>query len=153
MNKMFSVFEVDIYNRTMLWHSIAFFWYNGMIHPSIDIPNCTAAYFYSKYIKTDNTSDWFIYILVYTPRNDCPILNNNVIRLWTHFGPISLLYKAVQTRNLGIPEGLDYSETSLYDTTTNTSGICSDYVVLGCWSIVLFLPSNQVLWSDVFRIV
>ena len=69
MNKMFLLFGVKNHNRTMLWVSVSVM---SKCTPStgvLEISICTAAFFYSKYIKIVNPSDWLEYNLVYTSRD------------------------------------------------------------------------------------
>ena len=83
MNKMFSVFGVDIHNRTMLWHIIGIM---GSFTPVLTFQSALL------HISIPNTSKLTTWTLVYIPRNYCPILGNNAIHFWIVLCPISLLY-------------------------------------------------------------
>ena len=148
---MFSVLGDTNHNSSMLWHSGTLLFHSisimGRFTPEWH-SNLHCCIFLNEYIKIDIPSDWLVWNTVQTSSNYPPILENNVIHFWTHLDPISLLYKAVHTRNLGIPAGLDNSENitpwhpwHLY-TLAITSKLIQTWfwldivLVLDCWGIV-----------------
>ena len=110
MNMMFSVFGLIFIMRyccDIMCHNIM-----GRFPPTLTFQS---ALLHISIPNTSNLSTPVIgsCLLVYASRNNCRILDNNVLHFWTVFGPISLLYKALSARNLGIPAELFAQYTRL----------------------------------------